>query len=69
MVSCVGHPGGVGTLPRAEDLRSWLWLIPLENTAALAGVTQRTEHRPENHRVAGSIPSQDTCLDSEPGPQ
>ena len=29
---------------------------------ALAGVAQWTEQRPENRRVAGSIPSQGTCL-------
>ena len=29
---------------------------------ALAGVTQRIECQPVNQRVAGSIPSQGTCL-------
>ena len=29
---------------------------------ALAGVAQWTEHWPANQRVAGSIPSQGTCL-------
>ena len=35
---------------------------------ALAGVAQRIEHRPANQRVAGSIPSQGTCLGCRPGP-
>ena len=35
---------------------------------ALAGVAQWTEHRPVNQRVAGSIPTQGTCLGSGPGP-
>ena len=36
---------------------------------ALAGVAQWIECRPANQRVAGSIPSQDTCLGCGPGPQ
>ena len=36
---------------------------------ALAGVAQWIEHRPENQRVAGSSPSQGTCLGCRPGPQ
>ena len=36
---------------------------------ALAGVAQCMEHRPVNRKVAGSIPSQGTCLGCEPGPQ
>ena len=36
---------------------------------ALAGVAQCIEHRPENQPVAGSIPSQGTCLGCRPGPQ
>ena len=35
---------------------------------ALAGVTQWIECRPANHRVAGLIPSQSTCLGCRPGP-
>ena len=35
----------------------------------LAGVAQWTECQPANHRVAGSIPSQGTCLGCRPGPQ
>ena len=38
-------------------------------TAALAGVAQWIEHGPVNQSVAGSIPSQCTCLDWGPGPQ
>ena len=33
-----------------------------KQTIALTGVAQWTEHWPENQRVAGSIPSQGTCL-------
>ena len=36
---------------------------------ALAGGAQRIEHRPANHRVTGSIPSQGICLGCGPGPQ
>ena len=36
---------------------------------SLAGVAQWIEHWPENQRVAGSIPSQGTCLGCGPGPQ
>ena len=36
---------------------------------ALAGVAQWIEHGPVNQRVAGSIPSQSTCLGCGPGPQ
>ena len=39
------------------------------NEQALAGVAQWIEHRPENQRVGGSIPSQGTCLGCGPGPQ
>ena len=35
---------------------------------ALAGVAQWIECRPANQRVAGSIPSQGTCLSCGPGP-
>ena len=31
-------------------------------TIALAGVAQRIEHQPVNQGVAGSVPSQGTCL-------
>ena len=36
---------------------------------APAGVAQWIECRPVNQRVAGSIPSQGTCLGFRPGPQ
>ena len=36
---------------------------------ALAGVAQWIECKPVNQRVAGSIPSQGTCLGFGPGPQ
>ena len=35
---------------------------------ALAGVAQWTECQPVKQRVAGSIPSQVTCLGCRPGP-
>ena len=35
----------------------------------LAGVAQWIEHQLANHRVAGSIPNQGTCLGCGPGPQ
>ena len=35
---------------------------------ALAGVAQWIEHLSVNQRVAGSIPSQVTCLGCRPGP-
>ena len=37
--------------------------------SALAGVAQWIECEPANQRVAGSIPSQGTCLGCGPGPQ
>ena len=36
---------------------------------ALVGVGQWSECRPVNQRVAGSIPSQGSCLGCGPGPQ
>ena len=39
------------------------------NGLALAGVAQRIEHLPANHRVMGLILSQGTCLGCGPGPQ
>ena len=36
---------------------------------ALADVAQWIECQPANQRVAGSIPSQGTCLGCRPGPQ
>ena len=41
----------------------------IKRSFALAGVAQWIECRPANQRVAGSIPSQDTCLGCGPGPQ
>ena len=35
----------------------------------MAGVAQWIEHRPENQRVIGLIPSQGTCLGCGPDPQ
>ena len=37
--------------------------------SALAGVAQWIEHGTANQSVAGSIPSQGTCLGCRPGPQ
>ena len=36
---------------------------------ALAGVVQWVERQPVNQKIAGPVPSQDTCLDCQPGPQ
>ena len=36
---------------------------------ALTGVAQCFEHQTVKQRVAGSIPSQSTCLGCRPGPQ
>ena len=40
----------------------------LKTQGALAGVAQWIERPPSNQRVAGSIPSQGTCLGCRPGP-
>ena len=47
----------------------WLFQSFKESLRALVGVAQWIERQPANQRVAGSIPSQGTCLDSRPGPQ
>ena len=50
----------------------WIgWVSPTlkHSLVALAGVTQWTECRPANQRVAGPIPSQGTGLGCGPGPQ
>ena len=50
-------------------------LIPIhyrllkKNSLALAGVSQWIERGPAKQRVAGSIPSQGTCLGCGPGSQ
>ena len=41
----------------------------LTRKASLAGVAQWIECQPVNQRVAGSIPSQDTCLGYGPRPR
>ena len=40
----------------------------LLHVVALAVVPQWIEHRPAEQRIAGSIPSQGTCLGCGPGP-
>ena len=40
-----------------------------ENKGALAGMAQGIEYRPVHQSIAGSIPSQGTCLSCRPGPQ
>ena len=45
------------------------WATLKINQAALAGVAQYTERWSANLKVAGSIPSQGTCLGFGPGPQ
>ena len=44
-------------------------IIHKKKKVALAGVAQWIEQGPENQRVAGSNPSQGTCLGCGPGPQ
>ena len=43
--------------------------LKIFNNCSLASVAQWIEHRPENQRVAGSIPSEGTNLGCRPGPQ
>ena len=44
-------------------------LHSLKIRQTLAGVARWIEHRPVRQRVAGSIPSQGTCLGCRPGPR
>ena len=44
-------------------------LVNIKVSFTLAGVAQWIEHWPANQRVAGSIPSQGTCLGCGSGPQ
>ena len=44
-------------------------LVIKNHALALAGVSKWIEHQPANQTVAGSIPSQGTCLGCRPGPQ
>ena len=60
--------------PKLEHLRNdgshrWKNRAKTKAHSALAGVAQWMEHRPANQRVAGSIPSQVTCLGCRPGPR
>ena len=43
--------------------------VKKKERGALADKAQWIEHQPVNQRVAGSIPSQGTCLGCRPGPQ
>ena len=43
--------------------------VPFKCILALAGVAQWIEDQPVSRRVAGSIPTQGTCLGCRPGPQ
>ena len=54
---------------RGEGINMYQLPVTKRVTVALAGVAQWTEHWPVNQRVAGSIPSQGTCLGFRPGPQ
>ena len=45
------------------------FLLQVRGRFALAGVAQWIEGWPANQRVAGSIPSQGTCLGCGPSPQ
>ena len=44
------------------------WVIKIKWGLALVSVVQWIEHWPEKLKVAGSIPSQGTCLGCRPGP-
>ena len=57
--------GSLGTLRRA-GLMSGGGRRKMDG--ALAGVAQWIECQPVNQKVAGSIPSQGTCLGCRPGP-
>ena len=48
---------------------TFIRIVIIKKTRALAGVTQWIECQPVNQKVTGSIPSHGTCLDSGPGPQ
>ena len=60
---------------KLKSLRPFFWtsdsytLIVKEQYLSLAGVVQWIECQPANHKVAGSIPSQGTCLGYEPSRQ
>ena len=55
--------------PKGEKYDDMKKQIKNETKIALAGVAQWIEYQPANQRVAGSIPSQGTCLGCGLGPQ
>ena len=64
-----GRLGAGGIVHSSTRSLSSHGLFVINKRLALAGVTQWIESRPANERVAGSIPSQGTCLGCGPGPQ
>ena len=50
---------------RGKNKRNWL----KKEQVALAGVAEWIGCRLVNQKVAGSVPSQGTCLSCRPGPQ
>ena len=62
----------VGRCTHKSPIMKWVNVLKESSkkfTEALAGVAQWTEHWIVKQRVAGSIPSQCTCLGCRPGPQ
>ena len=51
------------------ELHAYDFCNKKETLLALAGVAQWIECWPANQRVAGSMPSQGTCMRCGPGPQ
>ena len=61
--------GGKGTGDKKHDsmIQFTIFSLLKKKYLALASVAKWIECRPENRRVTGSIPSQDTCLGCGPG--
>ena len=58
------------TFQNQAHIRLWIrFQLSKDIDQALAGIALWIEHGPANQRVAGSIPSQGTCLGCRPGPQ
>ena len=62
------HVWVVGQVPSRGCMRG-NHTLNIKAHIALDGIVQWIEHGPVNQRVAGSIPSQGTCLGCGPDPQ
>ena len=64
MTALTEHPSGhtCTYFQKVMTRSSFMCQTEIGTMYALAGVAQWIECRPENQRVAGSIPSQGTCL-------